>query len=341
MRQSLFDDLARTLSEPMPRRRVLRLLGGIVVAAAVPGARAAAGVSPRRPVGASQLCKSGSTLCQGFKPTLYTCCGGSEPVCCAKPSAVLCCKSGCQCGTDERGYPECVKCPRCPTGLTECGQYGCCPRGTYCAASKPRILCCKRNEAGCGTRCCAPGLRCINPKEGTCGNCPKGKEPCGKKCCSKSTYCCDPKKGLCCDKKKDGCCNVGDPGRSKWICCREPNECRTQADETGTYPRGAPTTCCPPERTLKRTCCPPGYVSLGGKLVVPPGNLGGLCCRKDKACGSGDDILCCSTGSTLAPELEQICCGGTCVSFKLDAKNCGRCGNVCAPGTSCVNGACK
>jgi hypothetical protein len=33
----LLDELARSLAQPMPRRRALRLLGGAVVAVAVPG----------------------------------------------------------------------------------------------------------------------------------------------------------------------------------------------------------------------------------------------------------------------------------------------------------------
>ena len=38
-----FDDLARNLASPMPRRRVLRLAAGALVAVALPGGRATAG----------------------------------------------------------------------------------------------------------------------------------------------------------------------------------------------------------------------------------------------------------------------------------------------------------
>lgn len=36
MSESFFDDLARTLARPMPRRRAVRLLGVALVTAAVP-----------------------------------------------------------------------------------------------------------------------------------------------------------------------------------------------------------------------------------------------------------------------------------------------------------------
>lgn len=345
MHESLFDDLARALSEPMPRRRVLRLFGGIVVAAAIPGTAAAAGVS-RRPSRRTGNCPAGQTYCQAALPTNYTCCDKYNPVCCSSPSAVLCCKEGCSCGRDSRNYPDCVDCPRCAKGYEECGEYGCCQPGTYCASTSKRVLCCRRGESGCGSRCCAKGLRCRNPKDGTCEECPKGKEACGKKCCPKGSYCCNPAKSICCSKRTGSCCNTGRTGKPQWTCCNDPASCAYEAEEDGTYKlKTASRTCCPPERTVPvgavKTCCPPGYLSLGGKLVVPPGGKGGMCCRKDKICGSGKKVTCCSTGSATVPELEQICCNGECRNFNFDAENCGRCGNVCPPGTRCLNRVCK
>lgn len=41
----------------------------------------------------------------------------------------------------------------------------------------------------------------------------------------------------------------------------------------------------------------------------------------------------CSAGQTL--------CNGTCVDTSIDSQNCGKCGNICPPETSCINGACS
>jgi hypothetical protein len=38
---------------------------------------------------------------------------------------------------------------------------------------------------------------------------------------------------------------------------------------------------------------------------------------------------------------HQTCCGNKCVDTKTDDQNCGGCGNPCAAGESCVDGACR
>jgi hypothetical protein len=104
----------------------------------------------------------------------------------------------------------------------------------------------------------------------------------------------------------------------------------------------SPTVCCSEKRVVPlsgtKICCPPGQVSMGGALVVPAGDAGGLCCREDKACGSGSSLTCCASGSSI-PLLEQICCNGRCVSFNSDPQNCGGCGVVCPSGI-CRNKRC-
>jgi hypothetical protein len=343
----LLDDVARQLSQPLSRKRALRLLGMAALAVTVPGLRPkAARATPADCVGdCSGRQGSTGTLCQHDLPTCtpHTCCS-SDTTCCAGPASATCCDPGCTCAPDGRGFMSCQNCPRCIRGFTECGT-GCCPTGRACAAgSGSSYLCCNEGQIACGRTCCDDGLKCVNPRTGQCSKCPPGQKACGKKCCPKGQDCCDAIKGVCCNTKRNSCCNTGVGGVEKWICCKAPNHCLRSADETGTSPSGSPRVCCPPDRAVPKgkgfiTCCPPGYLPLGGKLVVPAGNLGGLCCRKDKTCGSGKNIGCCSTGSASAPELEQICCGGRCVGFKLDPNNCGSCGNVCASG-NCTNGVC-
>lgn len=379
----------------MPRRGVLRLLAGAVVAVAVPAAVARpAGAATRR----AQGCTEGTTDCWVGPGNPWTCCGGPDTVggstiCCATKVSATCCESYCTCTTDELGGAKCV-CPQCKPGEAECGS-GCCQPGSFCASGGPLILCCKNGQTGCGDRCCdaneecfragagrarievcvarcpkgrarcgegrccPKGQRCVNPKKGTCSPCREGQQGCGKKCCPQGSSCCDPAVGLCCKRKTETCSGFGEtaiccpkgrdvcesaPGSRKPVCCEKGRTCASVADETGTIPaaNAGKKTCCPPERTVKVggavTCCPEGYRSLGGKLVVPAGDAGGLCCREDLLCGSAADPICCASGS-FAPELAQACCGGACVSLRNDPRNCGACGNVC-PSGQCVDGLC-
>jgi hypothetical protein len=65
----LLDDLARTLAEPMSRRRALRVLGTTVAAAAVPGLRPSVAGATRRAIGYT------------CNPNVETCCDKDERVC--------------------------------------------------------------------------------------------------------------------------------------------------------------------------------------------------------------------------------------------------------------------
>jgi len=96
---SLFDDLARTLATSMPRRRVLRLAAGLVVAA-VPGTRTlSAGASLTR---SAEQCPPGGqqTCAQQFGPGKWDCCkiANSENYQCCH--AGKCCGGPC-CEDDE------------------------------------------------------------------------------------------------------------------------------------------------------------------------------------------------------------------------------------------------
>jgi hypothetical protein len=94
-----------------------------------------------------------------------------------------------------------------------------------------------------------------------------------------------------------------------------------------------------------------GAALVGGTLASVPGvalaanpcprpriKCRGRCCAEGvTTCqGTGKTKTCgpvpCQTG--LTP------CSGQCVDTATDATNCGSCGNACAPGDICVNGAC-
>lgn len=331
MSGGFLDDLARRLAEPMPRRRALKLAGAAVVAAAVPGLRpglsAAAGpvrVARVRPSAASNCPVVCPKTNQGDTP----CCGaGSE--CCVVTNdsfgsgATQCCMTE---PVDSGGsgvYREvCVGGKGCE-GRFEC-RYAtcggkCCDKNEQCLGGRC-VERCPRGRVRCGNTCCPKGRRCV---KGTCRKCPPKQKACGKKCCPKGQDCCYDDAGnfVCCNTKKRACCSVGEPGSTTMTCCAAGTKCAKmilppkEREAIAGIAKESPTVCCPPERFVAkpRACCPPGHVSLGGKLVLPAGGGGGLCCRKDKVCGSGADVTCCSSGSTLVPELEQTCVDGRCV----------------------------
>lgn len=251
-----------------------------------------------------------------------------------------CCQSGTTC-RDGRCVADC------PSGRERCGTQ-CCGKGEECSGGRCRRRC-PDGRMRCGERCCPKGQRCEDPRRGTCSRCGRGKQPCGKKCCSRKSYCCgDADGGICCPRKGGSCCSNEDVrGRKRFICCKKKTTCArpvamSASGTAGGVDHEAPYACCPRERYVERpsACCPPGHVSLGGEFILPAGGGGGLCCRKDKLCGSGSDRTCCSTGTAMFPEFEQACCGGRCVSIKTDASNCGACGNACPPGQRCQMGSC-
>lgn len=279
MSERLFDEFARVLATPMPRRRAIGLLAGALVSGSLLGPRAAR-------ASREDVCgHPGLTVCIAeeypgtSKP--YICCNKTgDSKCCHDVHGAWCCPEDASCGADPTG-PNCVSKPMCGDGRPKCVN-----------------TCCKRDE------------RCVG---GTCKKRCQG-ERCGSKCCPKGTFCCDPKKGLCC-RKGGQCCNASPEGEAdRFICCPPGARCTPmilpgQAGRTSNSPR----VCCPKDRFVPLSaggglCCPPGKVSLGGKLVVPGGGGGGLCCDAESVCGSGASITCCSS----VPGFKQRCVNGVC-----------------------------
>lgn len=142
MSERVFDDLARRLAQPMPRRRALRLLGAAVAMAAVPALRPglASGRSRQR-----QGCPNPSSLpC----PAQHKCCvAGSDAWCC--PDTHEC----------QRGIARCLA--PCPDGRRRCGtNIFCCEGGEACVGGKC-VKTCPSGRARCGSRCCPKGHACV------------------------------------------------------------------------------------------------------------------------------------------------------------------------------------
>ena len=358
---AFLDDLARAMVRPMPRRRALRLLGGALVGASVPGAlrpRAARG-APRGRVGTLGLCEkdcSGALpvpcICPGPDPKYcFETCGVPGSTCCClkgsdgKPSGAVACPPGTRCGKPgERNCP-CVN---------TCGDpYVCCGQNQYCANPKTK-LCCNNDERGCGGMCCKANEECRRIRVGTSSTtvceqkCPPGRAWCGTNtCCPPKWRCANERTGLCkrcarnqeecgtkcCDKATSRCCGPN-------LCCKKGRACCTVGGTRICCPpntkcapmilpgnvgvtKSSPRTCCPLPRfsTKEEICCPPGQVALNTPGFAIPPR--------------GLSPFCCPP-SQICPSATL---GKACVDLSSDPRNCGRCGNVCASGV-CTGGAC-
>ena len=175
MGEDLFDDLARALAQPMPRRTALRVAAAGLVVAAIPGIRPrwAYAAAPPAP------CSSGGTFCGNILPGGYNigCCMGA-----GRDSRTVCCP----------GKPGIVGSLCCPTGYT-CGNTS--------ADSKENCKC--ASKVVCGGKCCKPGDYCVSPLFGDdyCDKlCPNHTQKCIGVCCTNNEECgffgCGCKSGL-------------------------------------------------------------------------------------------------------------------------------------------------
>jgi hypothetical protein len=287
-----FDDLARTLAEPMPRRRALRFAGASLVTALTAGLGARrASASPCGPdTPCSSICTSGNYIGACGTDTTNSCGQiGCRLEGCLSPGE-KCCRGGDApwiCNDDERcgsvGGPHCIACPE----ERKCGK-ACCKSGEFCG-SKNRELCCKRGENVCVVPnssqgvCCPPGKNCCFNKDRAecCGpdqTCKRGKcvcnqgETCGESCCKKGETC---SKGKCCPKGEVNC-GDGECCKKAASCCGKT--CCTGSRETCVGGAGGPQ-CCLRSRIFgagkSRRCCPSGTVATATGCC-PPTNLS--CC---------------------------------------------------------------
>ncbi len=315
MRPGSFDDLARTLAEPMPRRRAFRFTGAAIVASVLPALRPRAASADG--CGPDTLCESlchslghigpcgtdvqnscGQTVCRlegCLSPGEKCCRGGDHPWICNETD---------RCGSASG--PHCVACP----DERQCGK-ACCKSDQFCA-SRNRELCCKQGDNGClvpGSSegiCCPPGKQCCFNKDRAecCGanqSCKGGKcvckegVTCGEHCCKKGETCSN---GKCCPKGKVNC-GDGECCRSSASCCGE-------------------------------TCC------TGARETCVGGAAGKQCCLRSRISGSGASARCCpantvATATGCCPPTNLNCCD----SFDPTSLAC------LGPHQVCVRGVCK
>jgi hypothetical protein len=196
MGDDLFDDLARVLAKPMPRRKALRMLAVGLAAAAAPG------ITTRRARAADQPppCSQGGKFCGNVDPLgkkgyNIGCClgagGDTRTVCCPGIPGVigsLCCPTGYTCGNTHAGSTENCKC----SSAVVCGGK-CCKKGEYC---ETRLL----DEDTCEKLCPDGSHKCV-------GVCCTGLETCGFFGCKCKSGLVECGTGRCCQPKDD----AGDP----------------------------------------------------------------------------------------------------------------------------------
>jgi hypothetical protein len=122
--------------------------------------------------------------------------------------------------------------------------------------------------------------------------------------------------------------------------------CRPKTCQGGGLPGGS----CLAGSGAAGMCCPQGFTSTCVNPTNDPQNCGGC----GISCGTGtcNNGVCsniaapCSAGHlgqfcNLDAGTSHVCCpGGGCIDTSDDEKNCGRCGNACGNGLTCVAGAC-
>lgn len=185
---SRFDDLARNLAAPMPRRTALRTLGAALAVGAFPALRpgGAQGHAGRllgetaKPVRCFVAIPFGTHEGGSYYPQYEKCCKGPNNDKEHPNQMSWVCPKDYSCGSAAGGF-----CP-CPT---MCKDGVCCPKskgrcvnGTCCPANRTTF---RPGTGGKGVACCPPGTVAVPGGTGLC--CPKGQP----KCCEKL----DPRAG--------------------------------------------------------------------------------------------------------------------------------------------------
>jgi hypothetical protein len=177
-----FDDLCRTLAQPLPRRTMFRYVGRTILVSAgstlFSGLLRAsfepvAGNVFRSPCGVRSLSSPtfGGSPCP---PNSNKKCNGSDVCCGSSGDTGYCCPSTCNmCSTANPFSPGC--CAGMPCGRNaDDTDVNCCPSFSPQCCPGPPLHCCPANQPCCGTGCCpAPDP----PFHGNCNCCTVGPKP--------------------------------------------------------------------------------------------------------------------------------------------------------------------
>ena len=176
---SPFDNLARTLATPVPRRQALRAVGAALLVGAFPALRPdrALGYSGHlqartaKPVRCFVTIPFGTHEGGGYYPQYQKCCKGPNNDAEHPNQMSWVCPKDYSCGSAAGGF-----CP-CPT---KCKDGVCCPRskgrcvnGTCCPAIRTTT---RPGSNGKGVACCPAGTIAVPGGVGLC--CPKGARHC-------------------------------------------------------------------------------------------------------------------------------------------------------------------
>ena len=251
------------------------------------------------------------------------------------------------CGTLPDGCGGLITCAMCPTSQT-CGGGDAGPNRCGVGACVPRTACPAPLDCGVVPDGCNSVV--------SCGTCPMGQD-CGGKDGGAPNVCkCTPKSSCptgVCGQGSDGCggtlaCGAC-PGSALCVadggagaCCTPATSCpaglQCGAVSDGCGGQVSCGACVVPGQTCggggvgpnKCGCAP----SCGAAVCGGPDGCGGSC--KTGTCDGGYDH--CSNGACCGLFTEL--CNGACIGLFTDDANCGRCGNVCQAGATCVAGAC-
>jgi hypothetical protein len=272
--------------------------------------------------GCNRKCQPGQSCVDANCQEPTSCNGG--PVCSPEDQ---CCPSGC---ADLNSDPlNCGKCGHLCAPTATCVA-GACHTPTTCnggPACMPPDVCCgsgcvdtssdPNNCGKCGFAC-SPGETCVESQ------CKMGASCNGEPACTGGQTCCIDG---CTDTQTDpdncGMCNhaCGPGSMCQKGSCTPPVGCNDGA-------------AC----TLGDTCCPSGCTNTDSD----PNNCGtcGRACGPDNTCSSGfcQSPMTCNGGPACSGTLQ--CCGDGCDDTTSDNNDCGKCGNVCPLGDTCVSSKC-
>ena len=375
MSERFFDDLARTLASPMPRRRALRLAGAALVTAAVPALR------PRTASAFGYSCSDPNFPQKCFGGNGTQVCVAADEHCCTNALCASACAPWEQCSNGNA-------CDATPALCTHPGAPDLDPTRTkFCSLRRDLgpSLCSPGGRTLLEGWCCRPDESCGGALgEPDCLECPENRKCGATECCTKTQYCAHGNLELCCERGKAGkgreepcirrdgvvgqCCRPGlvcKQNATQAVCCR-PNEVLRNRRCACSDPKqklcGAKE-CCDKklgEVCSNGTCCLKGETGCGAEacclnksehcsngMCCPKGKTGcgEHCCTKGETCSRG---TCCPRGRGFGTGASALCCPpGTMPIARGTTFDCcppndpSCCQSSCTQkGSTCVKGAC-